>query len=1116
MAKEHGFPALGLCDSGNLFGALEFSKYLYEKGIQPVIGCILQISSTKDYTNFQDEITVFAQNEIGYKNLLKLVTKSFLDGQQSGTALITYPWLEELSSGLIVLSSGHKGTLGRHLKAKELDDAKNFSSHMKNAFNDRFYIEISRHNLNDEASIEDLSLNLAYDLDIPIVATNEVFFKTKEDHEAQDALLCISQSVKVSEENRFRLTHEHYLKSNLEMSELFKDLPESLENTFIIAQRCSHWATPHAPMLPKFPLENDDEDTELEKQALDGLESRLENQVFSKSMPQDEKDKIREIYTSRLHFEMDVIKKMGFPGYFLIVSDFIKWAKSQSIPVGPGRGSGAGSCVAWSLMITDIDPIRFGLIFERFLNPERVSMPDFDVDFCQDRRDEVISYVRDKYGADRVSQIITFGKFQAKMIIKDVGRVLDVPYFQSDRFSKLIPNNPANPIGLQEAIDSEPLIQAAINEDDTIRKMTQLALKLEGLYRHASTHAAGVIIGDRPIVDVAALYHDQKSPLPAVQYSMKYAEMAGLMKFDFLGLKTLTILADAVKMIQNTHNMDVNLLTIPLDDLKTFDLLNRLETIGIFQIESPGMKDVVKRMRPDRFEDIIALVALYRPGPMDDIPRYCACKHGDEDVYIPHPLIETILSPTYGVMVYQEQVMQIAQVMCGYTLGGADLLRRAMGKKIKSEMDEQRSRFVSGAIEKGVSDKTANLVFDQVAKFAGYGFNKSHAAPYAFISYQTAYLKANFPAEFMASTMTHDRHNTDKLSIYVAELKRMNIELLPPDINASREVFTVEGGAVRYALTALKGVGSDSVIHIMEESKKGKFQDIYDFARRMDPKVLNKKLMESLIQGGAFDQINPNRAELFENIETLSIFNGQVFAEKQSAQLTLFGQASDNIPIPKMIKSPGWSDKEKAAREYKAVGFFLTSHPLEQYHYFLSRRGITTSYDLSFMKNAGTIKLVGIIHSVNIKTSKTGKKYAFVQLSDSYGNFEITLFSESLEKFRSHLEVNKIIVINTQIKIETKEDTDEETVRLLTENIQPFENFLIDQNNYVQIYIKDNQALPKVKNLLKSSQGVKVYLKFIISTPSKFIHISPSTGVELSSQSLIDLEQIPGIEVKWL
>ncbi len=1116
MAKEYGFPALGMCDSGNLFGALEFSKTLSDQGIQPLIGCLLQVSSTQKLQTFSDQITVFAQNEEGYRNLLKLVTKSYLDGQTQGEPQILYPWLEELSSGLILLSSSYRGSLGRHFLSKDPDLAKEFAVSMKDIFKDRFYIEISRHGVEEESLIEDPLLDLAYDLGIPIVATNEVFFKTRDDHAAQDALLCISQSARLSDGDRFRLTPEHYLKNNEEMGELFKDLKEGLENSIVIAQRCNYWAKTHKPMLPKFPLEKDNEEEELERQAFEGLQARLEHQVFAQDMNDVQRQEITHTYTSRLKFELDVIKKMGFPGYFLIVSDFIKWAKSKDIPVGPGRGSGAGSCVAWSLMITDIDPIRFNLIFERFLNPERVSMPDFDVDFCQDRRDEVIEYVKERYGADRVAQIITFGKFQAKMIVKDVGRVLEIPYFQVDRFSKLIPHNPANPVSLEDAISSEPLLQEAINQDETTKKMVDFALKLEGLYRHASTHAAGVVIGDRPLVDVVALYHDQKSPLPAVQYSMKYAEMAGLMKFDFLGLKTLTILADVVKLIQKTQNKSVDLLTIPLDDPVTFALLNRLETIGIFQIESPGMKDVVKRMRPDRFEDIIALVALYRPGPMDDIPRYCACKHGDEDIYIPHPLIEDILNPTYGVMVYQEQVMQIAQVMCGYTLGAADLLRRAMGKKIKSEMDEQRARFVDGAVEKGVKRNIADQVFDQVAKFAGYGFNKSHAAPYALISYQTAYLKANFGVEFLACTMTHDQHNTDKLAVYAGELKRMDIKLLPPDINESYDTFAVENGAVRYSLAALKGVGRDSVHHIMEErSKRDKFKDIFDFARRLDSKALNKKLMESLVQGGAFDTIHTNRAELFDNIEILSGFNAQVTREKKSNQMSLFGEEASTSSIPKLKRSMGWSEKDRADREYKAIGFYLTSHPLEQYHYFLERRGIINSYDLSFLKTAGQIRIVGVIHNLNVKISKTGKKYAFVTLSDSHGNFEIMIFSEMLEKYKKILEPGRIVVLSVQIKVDTKEDTDEEIIRLMTESIDVFENFLIDQNNYIQLYLKEFD-MENLKDLLRQEDGVKVYLKFIVPFESKYITIAPPSGVELSAKALMKLEQIPGIEVKWL
>ena len=1115
-AEVMNFPALGICDTGNLFGALEFANALSNKGIQPIIGAMFFIMDVGPYETFQDSVTLFAQSEQGYLNLMKLSSLSYIEGYVDGVPNITTDWLERYSGGLIFLSSGNSGALNRLLKTQKKDQAFEFAKKWSSVFSDRFYIEIARHS-DEDTALEEKLLILALELNIPIVAVNETFFKTREDHEAHDALVCIREGIQLDDENRLRLTEEHYLKSHAEMAELFSDLPEALENSILIAKRCAYWPTPQKPMLPKFPLEGITEEDELKRQAIDGLNARLEHQVYPLCRDENEKQEVYQKYKDRLDYELSIINQMGFPGYFLIVSDFIKWAKNQNIPVGPGRGSGAGSCVAWSLLITDVDPIRFDLIFERFLNPERVSMPDFDVDFCQERRDEVIEYVCKKYGADRVAQIITFGKFQARAIVKDVGRVLGMPYSQVDRLSKLIPHNPANPLSLKEAIAQEPLFRTAIDEDEDCKVLMDYALKLEGLYRHASTHAAGVVIGDRPLTEVVPLYHDQKSALPAVQFSMKYAELAGLMKFDFLGLKTLTIIADAIHLIKKTKDQIVDITTINLDDKLTFELLNRLETIGIFQIESPGMKEVVRKMKPDRFEDIIALVALYRPGPMDDIPRYCACKHGEEEIYIPHPMIDSILRPTYGVMVYQEQVMQIAQVMCGYTLGGADLLRRAMGKKIKEEMDAQRARFVEGAVQNNVDAPLADRVFDAVAKFAGYGFNKSHAAPYALISYQTAYLKANFPVEFMSSTMTHDRHNTDKLAVYNSELKRMKIKLLPPDINSSFDVFAPEGDAIRYALSALKGLGVGAVQHIAKERAKGPFKSITDFAKRIESKFFNKKLLESLIFGGAFDNLHDNRAELAENVESLLTFNSEIHKEKTSNQMSLFDQDQMVAP-PKMKSAPYWNEKEKAEKEFKVLGFYLTLHPLDPYRKLLERRSIVSSYELSFLKTAGVVQMVGVVHSVQVKTSKTGKKFAFVHLSDYHGTFEITVFSEVLEKSREHLEPGKTVIVKTQIRVETKEDSDEETIRLTTESIEPFHKFLVDHNNYLQVKLNPESDINQVCKIFQETGGVKVYLKFLV--PSKesnqMIAVTPPMGCEISPETLMDVEKIPGVQVQWL
>ncbi len=744
------------------------------------------------------------------------------------------------------------------------------------------------------------------------------------------------------------LTPEHYFRPAAEMRALFADLPEACDNTLVIARRCAFIPQSRKPILPAFPLpEGADEESALREAARAGLVARLAAAGMmrtGRSQP----------YRERLEFELDMIVSTGFAGYFLIVADFIQWAKRQGIPVGPGRGSGAGSVVAWSLTITDLDPLRFGLLFERFLNPERVSMPDFDIDFCQDRRDEVIRYVQQKYGRDRVAQIITFGKLQARAVLRDVGRVLGMPYGQVDRICKLVPNNPAHPVSLEKAIAGEPQLQEQRDSDETVARLLTIALKLEGLYRHASTHAAGVVIGDRPLAELVPLYRDPRSDMPATQFSMKWVELAGLVKFDFLGLKTLTVLARCLDLLA-ARGVALDLATLPLDDRASFELLSRGDTVGVFQVEGQGVRDMLKKLRPDRFEDIIAVVSLYRPGPMENIPRYIAVKHGEEAPDYLHPALEEILKETHGIMIYQEQVMQIAQVLAGYTLGGADLLRRAMGKKIQSEMDAQRQQFVEGAAARGVGRPRAELIFDQMAKFAGYGFNKSHAAAYALVAYQTAFLKANYPVEFMAASMTLDLGNTDKLAHFRQELGRLGIALLPPDINRSLVAFGVEPDlkdakpAIRYALAAVKGVGEQAMRDlVLERAANGPFKDLFDFALRLDAKSFNRRQFENLVKAGAFDSLNPNRAQTFAAAEQLLRQASRAAEERQDGQESLFaGIATSGFAArPSLPVVPDWPDVERLQNEFDAIGFYLSSHPLDPYGKSLERAGILSYADL--------------------------------------------------------------------------------------------------------------------------------------------------------------------------
>lgn len=796
-------PALGISDCTNLFAALEFSSYCKKAGIQPILGCEMLVNfqesdrknlSNLDIENSLSKLPLIAFSEEGYKNLMYLVSHSFLNRQSGISPHIDFDLLKTKSAGLISLSGGISGIIAKLLTESQdkkleiiLDDL------LKTFPSQNFYMELSRHGLKEEAQLEEKFIDLALKYSIPLVATNDVYFLTEDMFEAQDILTCVGTGKVFLEANRKKNSPQQYFKSQEQMEEMFSDIPEAIENTVNIAKKCSIMAFERPPTLPKFSNEKDfDEAAELKIQAIEGLRSRLSTKFKFEETSGEEQEKINQEYLARLEYELSVIIKMNFSGYFLIVSDFIKWAKNNEIPVGPGRGSGAGSIIAWSLEITDLDPIRFGLLFERFLNPDRVSMPDFDIDFCQSRRDEVIDYVQNKYGKDYVAQIITFGKLQARAVLKDVGRVLQMPYNQVDRICKLIPFNAIEAVTLEKAIEMDKDLQEAVREDPQVTKLVDIALKLEGLNRHASTHAAGVVIGDKPLHEICALYNDDGGSMPAVGYSMKYAEGAGLVKFDFLGLKTLTTIFEAVKLIEKTNGVKIDINNLPLADKLTFEMLSTGDSIGVFQIESSGMRSVLRQMRADKIEDIIALISLYRPGPMDNIPTYIRRKHGDEKIIYPHPLLETTLKETYGVIVYQEQVMEIAKVLAGYSLGAADLLRRAMGKKIKEEMDQQREIFVNGAIKNGVDKKQAGEIFDLVDKFAGYGFNKSHAAAYALISYQTAYLKAHYPVEFITASINLEIDNTDKINIFLQVAKDHGIAVLPPDVNASEAYFSIE------------------------------------------------------------------------------------------------------------------------------------------------------------------------------------------------------------------------------------------------------------------------------------------------------------------------------------
>ena len=1107
LCKAHAMPAVGITDTGNLFGALEIAMACAEKGIQPITGCQIQLS-------FEGKtplapIVLLVQNEEGYRNLLKLVSHSYLREQGPDGPYITLAELEERNKGLIFLTGGHLGPLGRLLLANTPEKATDLFKTFQRIFGDRLYVELMRHGLPEQKRLEPQFLELAIQHNIPLVATNDVFFDEPDMYEAHDALLCIAGGNYITQDDRRRATPHHYFKSDAEMKKLFQDLPEAIQNTALIARRCYFMPAPHKPILPPFLTESGrGESEELREQAKAGLEKRLDLEVYPLHSDTAQHLELRQTYFKRLEYELGIIETMGFPGYFLIVSDFIKWAKSQGIPVGPGRGSGAGSLVAWVLTITDMDPIRFNLLFERFLNPERVSMPDFDVDFCQDRRDEVIDYVRQKYGDDKVAHIITFGKLQARAVIRDVGRVMQIPYGQVDRISKLIPNNPANPVTLEQALGLEPALKQQQQEDETVARLINIGIKLEGLYRHASTHAAGVVIGDRSLDDLVPLYKDEKSMLPATQFSMKYVEAAGLLKFDFLGLKTLTVIEKCCQMIRERGG-DFQIINIPLDDPKTFELLCKVDVVGVFQLESAGMRDVLRKLRPDRFEDLIALVALYRPGPMDDIPRYLACKHGEEKVSYLHPSLQTILEPTYGVMVYQEQVMQIAQTLGGYTLGAADLLRRAMGKKIKSEMDAQRALFTKGAIQNGVEPSVASQIFDQMAKFAGYGFNKSHSAPYALLAYQTAYLKANYPLDFFAATMTYDMHNTDKLNVYRQDLERNGIALLPPDLNHSDVIFSVEGAAIRYALAAIKNVGAQAMETVVAERKKnGPFKSLGDFSARLDPRLVNKRQLENLVAAGAFDSLHKNRQQIFLTIDKLLAQAQLIRQEKQNKQALLFGGGGDNRPDEiTLVPSEEWNLIEKLQREFDALGFYLSAHPLDMYQDVLTSLGLVKSQNLLGRAGATltTVSLAGIILSKQERTSKTGQKFAFVSLSDADGVYEVAFFSETYSKIREMLIPGKAVYISASLR------ADGDSYRLTGQSLEFLDQKT--QNKGMVLEVDESLDVQAFKKILDAcSKGAAVIHLEIDLPGAPRLRITLPQSYEITAEHRARLMSAPGVK----
>ena len=1118
LCEEQRMPAVAVTDTGNLFGALEFAQEAQKSGVQPIIGCQLGISREDGEQRNgtappPDHLVLLVQDETGYQNLMHLVSVAFLESEPSEAAQVSLDVLADHAEGLLALTGGVSGALGRLLSGGQKPAAEAMLSRLAAMFPDRLYVEIQRHGLPEEEAIEEALIDLAFGHDIPLVATNEAYFPAEQDYEAHDALLCIAGGTYIAQSDRRRLTPDHRFKSAAEMRALFTDLPEAVDNTRVIAERCAYFPEFVKPILPAFPTTaGRSEEEEMKAQSEAGLEQRLEDQVFP-GIEEAEREAVAAPYRERLAFELKVIEEMGFAGYFLIVADFIKWAKTHDIPVGPGRGSGAGSVVAWALTITDLDPLRFGLLFERFLNPERVSMPDFDIDFCQDRRDEVIRYVQDKYGRDHVAQIITFGKLQARAALRDVGRVLQMPYPQVDRICKLVPNNPANPVTLQQAIDGEPQLQEMRREDEAVNRLITIALRLEGLYRHASTHAAGVVIGDRPLDRLVPLYRDPRSDMPVTQFNMKYVEQAGLVKFDFLGLKTLTVLQRACALLEQ-RGVKVDLAHIPLNDEAAFEMMSRGDTIGVFQFESSGMRSLLREARVDTFEDIIALVALYRPGPMENIPKYVACKYEREQPEFLHETIEPVVKDTYGVIIYQEQVMQIAQVFADYTLGQADLLRRAMGKKIKAEMDAQRDIFVKGAMAKGVKKDRASYVFDLVDKFAGYGFNKAHSAGYALVAYQTAYLKANHPVEFIAASMTYDMGNTDKLNVYRQELQRLGIALLAPDINRSERDFSVEvqdngEPAIRYALAAVKNVGGAAMDSVIEErARNGLFKSLADFAQRVDVKQINKRQVENLARAGAFDALSPNRAQVYHAAETIVRYASAAASERESAQVNLFGgaEAAEPVPLP-LSPVEDWPGMERLNHEFDAIGFYLSAHPLDTYGATLEKMKVTTYAELQQAKTAGLVTLAGIVIAKRELNSRKGSRMAFVTLTDASGVYEVTLFSETLSQSRELLEGGQPMLLRVSV-----EQRGEDEPRLTAQSLEPLDNAAAKASKGLDLHLASPAPLENLKSILEREGRGRGKVKLVLALEDgQEVELALGGGYRLSPAIRQAIKAIPGV-----
>ncbi|SEM59139.1 DNA polymerase III, alpha subunit [Sphingomonas gellani] len=1121
QAKKLGFPAAALTDRNGLYAAMAFSDAAKKDGVQPVIGtmlCVARPDMPDGVTPPLDWLALYAQDEQGYDNLCALVSLSHLDRPIEQPAHVDVSMLHGRTDGLLALTAGGEGALARLFAEDQPDRAYAYADRLQALFGDRLYVELCRRGDQVETAAEEALIDLAYARGLPLVATNPCCFAEGAFGEAHDAMLCIANSTYVDSEDRPRSSPDAWMKPADAMRAMFDDLPEAIANTLVVAQRCAVMAPSRKPILPSLAGDREGEAAMLRDEARRGLDERLARIEELGGTPD------RAAYASRLDFELDVIIGMGFPGYFLIVADFIQWAKSHDIPVGPGRGSGAGSVVAWALTITDLDPLALGLLFERFLNPERVSMPDFDIDFCETRRGEVIRYVQEKYGRDQVAQIITFGKLKARAVLKDTGRVLQMSYGQVDRLAKLVPNHPTDPWDLKRALNGVPELAREYANDNQVRHLLDLAIQLEGLPRHSSTHAAGVVIGDRPLSELVPLYRDPRSDMPVTQFDMKYVEGAGLVKFDFLGLKTLSVLQKAVRLLAK-RDVHVDLSALTWDDPAVYELLQRGDTVGVFQLESEGMRRTLSAVRPTNFGDIIALVSLYRPGPMDNIPSFGRRKQGTEAIVYPHALLEPILNETYGIFVYQEQVMQAAQILAGYSLGGADLLRRAMGKKIKAEMDAQRATFVEGcASAHGIKAAEANALFDLIDKFAGYGFNKSHAAAYALLAYQTAWLKAHHPHEFFAASMCFDMAQTEKLSIFVEDARRGAVAVLPPCINASQAEFDVEphirddgatGLAVRYALAALKSVGEGAMERLVaERDSRGPFKSLDDIADRVDPRLLNKRQVETLAAAGAFDALDADRAGVCAAAETILAVAQRTHEQKTSGQGGLFGGESHAGDAIKLPRSARWSLAERMEQEKEAFGFYFSAHPVDRHAHLAKMHGARSFVSLSDLRipedgtRAGATLAV-LVEEARWRTSARGRRYLMATLSDATGQFIATCFDDAVAK---DLEEAARVGGCGLVTAELDRRPGEEVPRVSVKRIQPFEGLASTARFVMEVDIVADHGFTALASLLSHHRGARGEVRASVPVPGGRATLLLGRDFLLDEELRDRLEQLDGVD----